>query len=70
MGCISSHDDPLNRISVFDIIKKKMQMDHIISVGRLDYNSEGLLLLTNDGELSQLLESPQSQFARVYHVVL
>ncbi len=33
-------------------------MDHIISVGRLDYNSEGIIILTNDGEISRLLELP------------
>jgi len=37
---------------MFDVLKEKLKMDHLISVGRLDFNSEGLILITNDGELS------------------
>ena len=50
---ITSHNDPENRPSIFDVIKTKLKTDHIISVGRLDYNSEGLILITNDGEISR-----------------
>jgi 23S rRNA pseudouridine2605 synthase len=41
---------------------------HVMSVGRLDYNSEGLLLLTNDSQLKNLLENPMSNMNRVYRV--
>ena len=41
-------------------------LDHVISVGRLDYNSEGLMLITNDGEISRLLET--YSFERKYQV--
>ena len=49
---------PENRPTIFQIIKEKLNIDHIISVGRLDYNSEGLILLTNDGDISRILELP------------
>ncbi len=45
-------------------------MDHIISVGRLDFNSEGLILLTNDGGLSRILELPINKLSRTYRVQL
>ena len=45
-------------------------MDHIISVGRLDFNSEGLILLTNDGALSRILELPINKLSRTYRVPL
>ena len=58
MGLICTHNDPENRPTIFQIIKEKLNIDHIISVGRLDYNSEGLILLTNDGDISRILELP------------
>lgn len=70
MGLICSHKDPAGRPSIFDWIKKSGQIkeDFIISVGRLDYNSEGLLLLTNDGELARCLELPENKMERSYRV--
>jgi 23S rRNA pseudouridine2605 synthase len=41
---------------------------HIMSVGRLDYNSEGLLLMTNDNALKGILESPETRLPRLYRV--
>ncbi|EAR97905.2 tRNA rRNA pseudouridine synthase, putative (macronuclear) [Tetrahymena thermophila SB210] len=69
-GMICSHDDPLKRPSVFNYIynNTKIKEPHIIAVGRLDYNSEGLILLTNDGDIAQCLEQPESNIYRQYRV--
>ncbi|KAL4499239.1 hypothetical protein ABPG72_006825 [Tetrahymena utriculariae] len=69
-GMICSHDDPLKRPSVFDYIynNTKIKEPHIKAVGRLDYNSEGLILLTNDGDIAQCLEQPESNIYRQYRV--
>lgn len=65
-GLITTHYDPEGRETVFDNLPKSMP--RVISVGRLDVNSEGLLLLTNDGELSRALELPKNQMERCYRV--
>lgn len=66
VGLITTHHDPQNRPTVFEVLKP--YLPRVISVGRLDLNSEGLLLLTNSGTLAQELESPKNNFARVYKV--
>jgi 23S rRNA pseudouridine2605 synthase len=63
-GCITSRQDERGRKTIYDILPKNMH--HLTYVGRLDYNSEGLLLLTNDGEFARKLEHPSSGHARVY----
>ena len=65
-GQVTSHSDPEGRDTVFDKLPK--DLPRVISVGRLDYNSEGLLLLTNDGELARKLELPKTAWARRYRV--
>ena len=65
-GLITTHHDPQGRPTVFSLLPKSLP--RVISVGRLDYNSEGLLLLTNDGELSRCLELPSSKLKRTYRV--
>jgi len=68
-GLICTHNDPNNRPTVFNHLKAVgFPSEHIISIGRLDYNSEGLLLLTNDGELSRSIELPESRLERTYRV--
>jgi 23S rRNA pseudouridine2605 synthase len=63
-GLMTTHNDPKGRPTVFGALPK--DLPRLISVGRLDLNSEGLLLLTNDGELSRALETPSNAWVRRY----
>lgn len=63
-GLVTSHNDPEGRETVFQKIDPAI--GRVISVGRLDLNSEGLLLLTNDGELARTLELPSTGLSRIY----
>ena len=65
-GLVTTHKDPEGRDTVFDALPK--DLPRVISVGRLDVNSEGLLLLTNDGELARRLELPKTAWTRRYRV--
>jgi 23S rRNA pseudouridine2605 synthase len=65
-GLITSHRDPQGRPTVFDNLPK--ELPRVVSVGRLDFNSEGLLLLTNDGALARHLEHPSTGWTRRYRV--
>ena len=64
VGLMTTHSDPQGRPTVFE--KLPQPMPRVISVGRLDLNSEGLLLLTNDGELARALEMPLTAWVRQY----
>ena len=64
VGMITSHSDPQGRRTVFNSMPS--DMPRVISVGRLDYNSEGLLLLTNSGTLAHHLEKPNDKIVREY----
>ena len=66
VGLVTTHKDEKNRATVFDNLPAGMP--RVVSVGRLDLNSEGLLLLTNNGELSRKLELPQNGWKRRYKV--
>ena len=66
-GLVTTHKDEKNRETVFDSISDVIGR-RVISVGRLDLNSEGLLLLTNDGEFSRYAESPSTGWERHYRV--
>lgn len=63
---LTTHKDPQGRATVFD--KLPAHLGRVVSVGRLDMNTEGLLLLTNDGELARYLELPSHEFVRRYRV--
>jgi 23S rRNA pseudouridine2605 synthase len=65
-GLVVSHKDPQGRRSVFDALRE--QLPRVVSIGRLDINTQGLLLLTNDGELARLLELPATGWVRRYRV--
>ena len=66
VGLVTTHKDNQNRPTVFESLPPFMP--RVISVGRLDLNSEGLLLLTNNGELSRKLELPENGWSRRYKV--
>lgn len=63
-GLVTTHRDPAGRATVFQHLPA--DMPRVISVGRLDLTSEGLLLLTNDGELARRLELPANAWLRRY----
>ena len=65
-GLVTTHRDPEGRPTVFERLPKTLP--RVISIGRLDVNSEGLLLLTNDGELARRLELPATGWVRRYRV--
>ena len=65
-GLITSHRDPEGRPTVFERLPD--ELPRVISVGRLDVGSEGLLLLTNDGALARHLELPSTGWSRRYRV--
>ena len=66
-GVITSTDDEKNRKTVVDLIKVN---ERIYPVGRLDYNTTGVLILTNDGEFKNLLTHPANHVPREYEVTL
>ena len=65
-GLVTTHHDPQGRPTVFSHLPPTMP--RVASVGRLDLSSEGLLLLTNDGELARHFEHPQTKMTRRYRV--
>ena len=67
-GYLTTREDPRGRPRVFDLVPGIGERLH--SVGRLDFDAEGLLLLTNDGDLTYRLTHPRHGVRRVYHVLV
>ena len=65
--CVTTSDDPNGRLTVLDIVKGACN-ERIYPVGRLDRNTTGVLLLTNDGDLASKLTHPQYVKKKIYHV--
>lgn len=65
-GLVTTHRDPQGRPTVFEALEGRLP--RVISIGRLDLATEGLLLLTNDGGLSRALELPSNAWVRRYRV--
>jgi 23S rRNA pseudouridine2605 synthase len=65
-GVLTARRDPEGRSTIYDQLPR--DLDHMMPVGRLDLNSEGLLLLTNDGALKRHMELPKTGWARRYRV--
>jgi 23S rRNA pseudouridine2605 synthase len=68
-GLVTTARDPLGRPTIFDYLREHWPAGpRVVSIGRLDINSEGLLLLTNDGGLARVLELPATGWVRRYRV--
>jgi len=67
-GYITSRSDPQRRPTVLDLLNEGGVREYVYPVGRLDYDSEGLLLLTSDGDLAARLTHPRHEVAREYDV--
>ena len=65
---ICTNNDPQKRKTIFDILPENFS--RVISIGRLDYMSEGLILLTNNGDYSRKMEHPKSKITRIYNVCI
>lgn len=65
-GCITTSRDTHDRPTIYDFLPH--DLPRVITIGRLDFNTEGLLLLTNDGEFARQFELPSSNLDRVYRV--
>jgi len=63
-GYITTNKDDLGRKTIFEILPENMP--RTITIGRLDINTEGLLLLTNDGEIARYIELPKNKWTRIY----
>ena len=66
-GCVATTSDPQGRRTVLDLLDKRNRKG-IYPVGRLDYNTEGLLLLTNDGDFANRILSAKSEITKTYEV--
>lgn len=67
---VSTARDPQGRETVLDLVPRPWSLQRLYPVGRLDYFSEGLLLLTNDGELAHRLTHPRWHLPKIYHVLV
>ena len=64
-GVLCTNNDPAGRLRVLDLIGDK---NHLFTIGRLDRSSEGLIIITNDGELANRIAHPRYEVSKVYHV--
>lgn len=69
VGFVTTLDDEKGRKTVMDLVKKKIN-ERVYPIGRLDMNTSGLLLLTNDGDLAHKLSHPSQEIIKIYHVIL
>jgi 23S rRNA pseudouridine2605 synthase len=70
VGYVSTLSDPEGRPTIAELLRESGFKERVYPVGRLDYNSSGLVLMTNDGELANLLMSRDTAVPRTYHVKL
>ncbi len=68
-GYVTTLRDQFNRPTVMDLLDKNVK-NRVYPIGRLDYNTTGILLLTNDGDLAQKLSHPRSNVKKVYRITL
>ncbi len=67
---VSTVKDPEGRTTVLDLLPEELRAARLFPVGRLDYFSQGLLILTNDGDLTYRLTHPKWHLPKVYHVLV
>ncbi|KAI9914305.1 hypothetical protein PsorP6_007620 [Peronosclerospora sorghi] len=65
-----TNSDPQRRATIFDRLRVMGITQHMMPVGRLDFNTEGLLLLTNNGDYARKLEHPKSGVSRIYRALV
>ncbi|MGM0640090.1 MAG: pseudouridine synthase [Thermotogota bacterium] len=63
-------EDPFGRKTIKDMIKNKIREKNVFHVGRLDYNTSGIILLTNDGDLANYLLHPKYKVEKIYDVLV
>ena len=68
IGVITTHFDPQGRVTVISSVLRQIKERHVITIGRLDINSEGLLLLTNSGDIANEFMLPKNNYIRKYKV--
>ncbi len=69
-GVMTTTSDPHGRRTVLDLLPTRWRDERVYPVGRLDYDTEGLLLLTNDGDLALRLTHPRYALAKEYHALV
>lgn len=69
-GLVTTNNDEFNRKTIFDILPEQYQNTKLFSVGRLDKDTTGLLIITNDGQITQQIIHPSSKIAKTYHLTL
>lgn len=69
-GVVSTRSDPQNRLTVIEVLSKAGIRGYFYPVGRLDYDSEGLIILTNDGAFAEKVTHPKHELERAYEVVV
>ena len=69
-GVVSTRSDPQRRTTVIDLLAQAGVTGYFYPVGRLDYESEGLLILTNDGALAERVTHPRYELERTYEVIV
>ncbi|KAL3656544.1 hypothetical protein V7S43_018622 [Phytophthora oleae] len=69
-GELVTSSDPQGRATIFDRLRVMGLTQHMMPVGRLDFNTEGLLLFTNDGDFARELEHPKTAVSRVYRALV
>lgn len=69
-GYLCSHGDPHHKRTIYDLLPRELAGRRFLCAGRLDLDSEGLLILTTDGELANRLMHPASRVVKRYHVTL
>lgn len=69
-GVVSTRSDPQNRQTIIDVLSKAGIRGYFYPVGRLDYDSEGLIILTNDGDFAEKVAHPKHELDRAYEVLV